>query len=367
MSNQSRIQERAAVNAARTLFESFGLRFQEIDVRNDIGKDAYLDVAQSDEDIGVCVALQIKGGRKYKRRDGYVIPMTQRLYQLWAESSLPVFGIVRDADLDRLYWLNVTRAALDAGPGCRQLRVPKGNWLESNSLPDFLGVVRDACRSHGSHRLLALLDSDLDRQFSALYDCLAIGRSDPRSFVLLRSLLVCFRSQDVFRTAVSVLAHVTPHPDIFWHKGNWIPERICDEVRPHLRWSPGEITALLARVVGDDILWQRGTVSQSLLMLLLQDPCLEGSLDEVLTGCLTSNWRSWEFVWALGPPFGPAWVTVDRERIASAALSLALYCAGRHARKRMHEISDRLPPLMQYEWCRDIAEYVEEWGVFLLG
>lgn len=54
--------ERAGVNAARTLFEAAGYVFQEVELGNDYGKDAYVDLVDGDKATGICVALQIKSG-----------------------------------------------------------------------------------------------------------------------------------------------------------------------------------------------------------------------------------------------------------------------------------------------------------------
>src|SRR5689334_17672525 len=102
--NKSRSAERRAVNASRSFFEEHDLIFQEIDLRNDIGKDAILDLARTGGDAGLAVALQIKGGRKYKRKAGHSIPIDPRLRRIWSNSSLPVFVIVQDPDDCELYW-----------------------------------------------------------------------------------------------------------------------------------------------------------------------------------------------------------------------------------------------------------------------
>ena len=57
-SNISRREERRAVNVSQTFFEEHDLIFQEVDLRNDIGKDAILDLSRSGDDAGLCIALQ---------------------------------------------------------------------------------------------------------------------------------------------------------------------------------------------------------------------------------------------------------------------------------------------------------------------
>jgi len=64
------------VNATRTFFMHNRCRFQEIDARNDFGKDAYVDIATNGIVSYLCVALQIKAGRSYCMASGdYFIPI----------------------------------------------------------------------------------------------------------------------------------------------------------------------------------------------------------------------------------------------------------------------------------------------------
>lgn len=116
---KSRREERRAVNAARTYFEEHDLVFQEIDLRNDVGNDAILDLARSGTDAGLSVALQIKGGKKYKRSIGHAIPIDKRLRKIWLNSSLPVYFIVRDVEDGELYWGNARDTIKAAEERCR--------------------------------------------------------------------------------------------------------------------------------------------------------------------------------------------------------------------------------------------------------
>ena len=114
---------------------------EKIDQENDIGIDAILTLARSGRDAGLSVNLQIKGGRKYKRklhvdercrRRGYgsfrsgdwrlqvkpalgfeghhVIDMDSRLRAVW-RNSRPIYVIVHDPDDDELYFGNLARMA----------------------------------------------------------------------------------------------------------------------------------------------------------------------------------------------------------------------------------------------------------------
>src|SRR5262245_57492910 len=99
---------KAGVNAARSLFEACNYVFQEVELGNDFGKDAYVDLVHGREVTGLCVALQIKSGESFRRANGYAIPIEEH-YSVWRYSSLPVAGIVYDPDVDTLFWCNISK------------------------------------------------------------------------------------------------------------------------------------------------------------------------------------------------------------------------------------------------------------------
>src|SRR4051812_40491904 len=110
---------REAVNAVRAFFEANGCVFQEVDEGNDYGKDAYVDISVGDSVTGTCVALQIKGGASFKTKTGYKIPVDAKHEKIWAESTIPIAGIVYDPTDGRMRWCNIS-AAVGASSDNRQ-------------------------------------------------------------------------------------------------------------------------------------------------------------------------------------------------------------------------------------------------------
>ena len=111
------------VNAARTFFMHNRCKFQEVDLRNDIGKDVYLDVATNGVVSYLCVALQIKSGRSYRTSKGeYFIPVGKHA-ESWRLHTIPVFGIVYDPDDALMRWADLT-GYLRAHPRQKSGRIP---------------------------------------------------------------------------------------------------------------------------------------------------------------------------------------------------------------------------------------------------
>lgn len=268
--------ERAGILAVQSLFETSGCVFQEVSQQNDYGKDAYVDLVDGAEVSSICVALQIKAGRSYRTRDGnYYIP-TGRHTQTWRESTIPVFGIVYDPDDARLRWVDVT-----AYLGSHEVlngRVPvsaKAILDASTLFSDFALAAKRYMAGGNDGIALRLLSSSEVAQCEAIIDGWALARHDPRFLILVRRLISHF-SRGALRCAIWAMAHVTPHPDIIWTKKSWIEAPNRGLICATFDWSIDEIGQLFRAV--DDDEWGRGTLGQSLDMLLRQDPGIEEKL-----------------------------------------------------------------------------------------
>ena len=338
---QTRKAERAAVNAVRTLLEAHDLVFQEVEQSNDYGKDAYVDLTVDGEVSGHVIALQIKGGSTYVRASGYVIPCNTDHAGYWINSSLPVIGIVQDPKDGRLYWENLTRYLREVDPSTAAIPVPATQSLTSGSLGAFIDEMVRYLRSYSGSRWLDLASLDPNRQAGAAFDCFAIGRFDARGLILLRAVLTRL-SGNGFNAGAHLLAHATPHPDIFWTDRTWISEPIKAEVRETLRWQPYELRQLLAKLadIDDEETWGRGTVGQSLYHLFAEDPSINGKLEQALRDAVLS----WE------------------DEVAYQLFFLAIYRAGEDSRDYLVELIRRFPRLLQDSRVREVKDIVERFG-----
>lgn len=269
----NRIPERAAVNAARTFFEGKGCIFQEVSGDNDYGKDAYVDLTFGGRVTGLCVALQIKGGESYRRKSGgYLIPLDADHAEVWRSSTVPIFGIVHDPSDGKLRWCNISEF-LNSAEG---ERLPGSIPLESSALlteaslhREFTAAVDRARVLKGDQVLLQVISESERINLSAVRDCLALGRADARVLIGLRYLVRAL-SPGALHNAIVVLSHATPHPDIFWHPGNWIPPHVEEQIRGHFRWLAEEVVEFLK--ICPLATFERGSLGQCLYMLLIEDP-----------------------------------------------------------------------------------------------
>jgi hypothetical protein len=132
------------------------------------------------------------------------------------------------------------------------------------------------------------------------------------------------------------------------------------EIRVSFKWMPNELAMLLARIPEEE-LWGRGTIGESLYMIITADPSLEWSLERLITQAFLADELTWLSCWIKGPPFGPKWVQTDREPIIVASLTLALYLAN-NPRERLEELVERLPSIRKIAMFPEIAEIIGEFG-----
>lgn len=260
-----KVTGKIAVNAVRDFFERNSQVYLEVDQSNDYGKDAYIDLAENGEVTGLVIAVQVKGGQSYRRDSTYYIRYSSSDRNLWVDSSVPVFGIVHDEERSCLHWVNLTSELLDR-PSDKHGTVEAKIRLDESTWPDFYQHAVRAAKL-GGRSLLGLYSNSLGQQHAAISDCFAIGRFDPRAFIMLRRSLPYLPPESA-EHAVYALAHcVTYHPDRFWTEHNTVSDKARAEVLKSLNWKASEAAYLLS-LVDEENMFERGTIGQDVYLLL---------------------------------------------------------------------------------------------------
>jgi hypothetical protein len=334
--HENKLIENAGVNAAKAFFEAQRCVFQSVALENDYGKDAYVDHTDDGEVSGLCVALQIKSGEKYVRRDGFAIPVEGH-EQVWRDASLPVAGVVHDPDTGSLFWVNITaHLVAHAGERVTTIPVPKGNVLTPSTLrEDFWPAMRFTPRPT-INPILAVLSHDPASQEAALVECFGLGRNDARALVCVRYLLRAL-SGGPLRLAVRILAHATSHPDIFWTQTNWLPDAVRQRVRETFRWSDDEILALLASAEYDE--WRRGLPGQNGYHLLVEDADLPSKLERLVSRAFDMS-----------------------DDTGSTAVALALDLAAEQGLLTFERLAQREPRVLQMGGADEVVRVLREFG-----
>lgn len=283
--------ERGGINAVRTLLERHNLVVDEVDGRSDYGRDLNVDVTREGEVTGGIVGVQVKGGISFFRHGRWVIPATPTDWGYWRSSTVPIIGMVHDPGTGIIRWINLSQLArsrvqidesgFSSQPQSDSLtEVVVTRVLDDEHFDLFLTEVETYLAATAESAYLLLVDNDDDARRRGVFHCWTLGRRDPRPLILLRRVLISLTERSLL-DAISVLAHVTPHPDIFWTKQNWITPLIGDEVQRTYRWSTDELATLVhALETTDDegAFWQRGGVGQSLWSIMVVDPDLSAKL-----------------------------------------------------------------------------------------
>ncbi len=136
----SRRIERAGVNALRALLEEHDHIVQEIDGGNDHGEDMIVNFTRGSKRTPYWIAIQVKSGKKYKRVNGYAIPVEDH-FEDWRQSRIPVIGVVYDMKKKELFWVNLTEQlrSVDESPGWVQ--IANTSWLNADTVDEFYTEV----------------------------------------------------------------------------------------------------------------------------------------------------------------------------------------------------------------------------------
>jgi hypothetical protein len=152
----ARRPSRAAVNALRTLLERHNHIVQEVDGQNDFGEDQHLTFTEDGEVTGDLVKIQVKGGRSWRRADGYAVPIGDH-GGTWADGNIPVLCVVHDPETDGLYWANATKQLLSArrkGEVPKTITISPDQVLDDESIADFVAEVRGYLSRYRGNRII---------------------------------------------------------------------------------------------------------------------------------------------------------------------------------------------------------------------
>jgi len=269
---RNRSIERAGVRATQGVFEDAGYLFQEVDLGNDIGKDAYVDLAEDEVFVGQMIAIQVKSGEKYRRGENYTIPCTLDDLAVWLGSLVPIVGVVYDLKAETLHWVDLTdwarKQSKDNPP--KACPVDHQDLLCATTLESVVLIMRDRLRALVDPPVLNLFSEHPLTQARAVWDCWALGRRDARALLLLRASLRWLADVEASWPAVQILSLATPHPDVLWTDETRLPQETIDRLQASFRWSREEAELLLGAPAGD--MWHRGDLGQSVYMLLVADP-----------------------------------------------------------------------------------------------
>ncbi|WP_326712218.1 DUF4365 domain-containing protein [Streptomyces sp. NBC_01474] len=136
----SRKIERAGVNALRALLEDHEHIVQEIDGGNDHGEDMIVNFTRNGKRTPYWIAIQVKSGKKYKRVNGYAIPVEDH-FDDWRQSRIPILGVVYDMKKRELFWVNLTERLKSTEESPGWVQIANTSLLNSETVEHFYTEV----------------------------------------------------------------------------------------------------------------------------------------------------------------------------------------------------------------------------------
>lgn len=268
---RSQATSRDGINFVRGLAERGNSTFQEIDLHNDLGNDAYVEFVVEENATGCCVALQIKSGSSYRSgSDRYAFQSDRDHFEYWASHTLPVLAVIFDPEREKAVWVDITdhlRATpslIIEGP----YTIYADRDFSETTFPEFrshcLRYRDQYSREPNFGRALESFSSreSVERCFDGLGALFAYHRHQPATWYYLISCISNYRGHPILRPLVVRLCHIPGHGDIFWGKQNMIDEKVRHGALLIMRERFDRRDALTLLSVIDDAGIDRGTIGQ---------------------------------------------------------------------------------------------------------
>jgi len=280
---RSRATSRNGINFVRELVERQNSTFQEIDLHNDLGNDAYIEFVVEENATGCCVALQIKSGASYRTRSGrYAFQSDRDHFEYWASHTLPVLAVIFDPENGKAVWVDITDhlrmapSTTTEGP----YTIYADREFSEPTFPEFrkhcLRYREQYSREPNFGRALESFSvrEDVERCFDGLSALFAYHRHQPATWYYLISCISNYREHPILRPLVARLCHIPGHGDIFWSVRNTIDEEVRRGALLMMKERFDRRDALTLLSVIDDAGVDRGTIGQCVHALVdaMADP-----------------------------------------------------------------------------------------------
>jgi len=269
---KSAATERKGVNFIRSVVEESGSIFQEITRDNDYGNDAFIELVINENVTGIMLALQIKSGKSYIKKDRCCFAATASQCRYWAEHRLPVIGVVFDPSEDRAHWINLShynKGRRDFSDQFISFEKREINAFDKESFESFFVPLfsRKPIRL-GRERSLAWARSPDFSMHSIGVKSLFYGFCKNLStWEVLEELLYTRIPENTTGFIPYALAHDPWHGDIVETKETTLDSGLRSLLKERMASYDNKILLALIRLI-DDNGFERGSVGQSVYAIV---------------------------------------------------------------------------------------------------
>jgi hypothetical protein len=280
--SDSIVTSKLGVNFVRTVVESAGCIFHQIDQENDLGIDAIIELVMDGVPLNKQFAVQIKSGQSFYNGQSKqcLIPVGTH-FKYWSNYPLPVYGIVYVPSIKSAYWVNIKNHLKHVGE-CSTIKFDNtkvNNFTDIDFVKVFLPGILNQLPELSFEEAKILFDSThASENYLGLVVLFHIA---PNAIETWDSFIDFFQNKDfseIPTRLIYYLAHIPWHPDI-WYRGEQINDDTKDHVQKRFDEFDKQDVIKLLSFIDEEVGICRGSIGQSVEAII----SFLSNRDELLT------------------------------------------------------------------------------------
>lgn len=262
---------RQGINRVREIVEEKNNIFQEIDLENDVGNDAYIEFISDEYATGCCIFVQIKSGNSYGKNGKYKFQADQEHFEYWNSHMLPVCAIIYSPKNQKAMWVDITKYLhenpdlIENGPYVVEANLEFSLETFEAFKNYFLDYRNQYENNNFFERSVEIILESEDGQswLDAMRALFSFYRNRKSTWFFLCQYFQYVENNEHLNYLTYILSHIPGHGDIWWSDKNLIDQKIRVYAWNLITQSFGEkeLRKLLTIFSVDG--FERGSLSQS--------------------------------------------------------------------------------------------------------
>lgn len=262
---------REGINYLRAIVEGNNCIFQEIELENDVGNDAYIEFIVNEESTSFCIAVQVKSGTSSKRKKYYSLKSDKDHFEYWNNHNLPICGIVFDTQNQVAVWVDITHyleentEKIKSGP--YSIPIQHNSILNRDNFMEFVDYYlkyQDVYKNDSNFCKSLDYFASLNNEMLMYDGAKSLFFNHRNRNITWFVLINCYSTVDykLLFDLTLILCHVPGHGDIWWSDKNIINDTVRTYAKQLIQnmFKKNEVTRLLSVV--DENGFGRGTIGQ---------------------------------------------------------------------------------------------------------
>lgn len=252
--------EKNGLNYVKNIVESTGCIFHQIQLENDYGIDAIIELAIDGKLKAKLLAVQIKSGQSYCTKNRCKIKSDKKHFEYWAKYPLYVVGIVYDPNEKTAYWLDIQNSLKDenkvtSGPYTISVRKNDYTRFDKKSFKRFFvtALFREPLILDFEESFNYSQSKDPDMYHIGVYSLL---KNHIRRLETWTHLFKLFRTKPapgIHGDLIDILSSLLDHHNMWWYSGDTqnlpFEDELIDEMR---KFTKDDVTKMLTFIYEED-------------------------------------------------------------------------------------------------------------------